>query len=106
MWREEINSILTGLSWAVIVMMFDFAMNRGQILSFWYKLIGKWHKKNSHWFKKSIAKILGFCPICFGLWFAYPAYYVFAQHFVMEIQVFVFFIASSQFILISRYGSD
>lgn len=80
---EAVNSFCYGVAWAGIVMCYDFCMNKGNILHWWYD------------FLKStlpiVGKALGMCPICFGFWCA-----LFTGDFIL--------IGVSQLILIVCYG--
>ena len=89
---EVENNILYGFQWAVFVMMFDLSTDRGHIFNAYYLLIHKL-KKRMDW----LFKILGGCPVCFGIWFSVPAYYLLGG------TNYFTFIAVSQFILILRY---
>lgn len=99
MWREIVYNCSLGFVYATLLMMFDFAMNKGQVFSWYYKLISRWNKKKTHWFKMAMFKILGGCIICLGLWASYPAYKL------IKADNYLIFLTTSQFILITRYGS-
>lgn len=56
-----IDSVLYAISWAGIVMLFDFCMWQDNILSCYWKFLNE--------SKYRIAKAFGLCHICFGFWF-------------------------------------
>lgn len=97
--REIILSVIAGFCFATFILMLDFAMEKGQFLYGYFKFISKWNRKRSSSFKKAIFKICGGCMICLGLWASYPV------HRLMKSSDYLTFLASSQFILINRYGS-
>lgn len=99
MWRQIVLSGLLGFIYATLLMMFDFAMNKGQVFSWYYKLIKKLNKKKSNWVQKSMFKIFGGCIICLGLWASCPAFKL------LQADNYLIFLTTSQFILITRYGS-
>lgn len=82
---EAVSSLIYGVAWAGMVFCYDFAMNRGNILNWWYRII----ERTPNW----TFKILGGCPICFGFWCS-----LFTGDFIL--------IGISQLILILRYGND
>ena len=96
---EVVDNIIHAFIWAVIVMMFDFSMNKGQINNWYYRLIKKLNGKHRNKAQKYAYKILGGCIICFGFWFSVPMYFVF------DSSDYLVFVSVSQFILLLRYGN-
>lgn len=92
---ELLSNLVHGIGWAVLVMMFDFAISKDRLFNWYYLLISKL-KEKAEW----LFKILGGCPVCFGLWFSYPAFYVIGG------DGFFYFLIASQFVLILRYVNN
>lgn len=55
------NSIIYGIVWAGIVMLFQFSMWKGNMLEDYHDWLEE--------FPDLISKPLGLCIVCFGLWF-------------------------------------
>jgi len=91
---DLIISIIYGFGWAVLVMMFDFSTRKGEINSWYYAIISNL-TEHARW----LFKVLGGCPVCFGLWFSVPAFVL------MDAENYFIFLMASQFVLIKNYVS-
>lgn len=92
-----VSSALYGVAWAGIVMLYDFSMNKNNILNWWYYIIKPNGRRKKRFHKVFLFKILGGCPACFGFWFGLLAILLPVNYFI--------FLGFSQLILIYRYGS-
>ena len=75
------NIFLLSIAWTGIVMLVDYSMWDGNIMSWYYDWL------NSS--KYRIVEALGLCKICFCLWFGIPFYYIMIEHFDKNYFIFL-----------------
>ena len=86
--------IILGFSSALLVKFIDSCFNEGNILEWYYRLLLKLEIKN-----KSLSKVLGLCPKCFGFWVSTFLFILYKEYFGLLLIFYIPYISFSEYFI-------